>query len=240
MRNLTIAVAFALVSSIASVGAQERFSDRFVREFNCDRFVEQLSGPFGRHKDNKDVLAVVSLHCSVAKGRLRDGFKNVGLARLHMADHSRDLGRADWEEYWLLAAIRWSEQNPDFFIFRSVAADAQVRLGLTQESYSHGSEKALEYFQDAAQVGNRIAAYKLAQRYRDGRNIRRDYAYAYAWFNLAAKWTGDKWGLDARKALDELESKMAPAQVQEAQRITREIEQQIKMNIEKYPKKMPW
>ena len=73
--------------------------------------------------------------------------------------------------------------------------------------------------QDAAAAQYDTAAqYELGGMYFRGQGVPRDYVIAYMWFSLAAA-KGDK---DARKMLDDLERKLTPEQIAEAQKLARE------------------
>lgn len=56
--------------------------------------------------------------------------------------------------------------------------------------------------------------------------MEKDYAEAYAWYNLASK-TDE----DAAKNRDDLEKKMSPQQVADAQKRTKELRAQIEAKL---------
>ena len=58
----------------------------------------------------------------------------------------------------------------------------------------------------------------MAPLYEDGRGVTQDYVQAYKWYSLGAK--QDK--KTAEQLRDELVKRMTPAQVAEAQRLTKE------------------
>ena len=78
--------------------------------------------------------------------------------------------------------------------------------------------QAASWYRKAADQGDALAQNNLGLMYEDGRGVAQDYVLAHKWFNLAATQ-----GLDrAKKARDELASKMTPAQIAEAERLARE------------------
>ena len=115
-------------------------------------------------------------------------------------------------------------------LFRPLAdqgdASAQFMLGVM---YADGQgvpkdyAQAVKWYRLAADRGYARAQFNLGLMYASGQGVPKDYALAYMWCNLAAAGASDA---DAReravKARDELASMMTPAQVAEAQRMSRE------------------
>lgn len=66
--------------------------------------------------------------------------------------------------------------------------------------------------------GQGLALVKLGSMYEGGRGVTQDYVQAYKWYDLGAR-RNEKTGEQLR---DELEKRMTPAQVAEAQMMTKE------------------
>ena len=83
--------------------------------------------------------------------------------------------------------------------------------------------QAAKWIRLAADQANAWAQGMLGIMYQAGDGVPQDYVEAHKWFNLSAAWAPDA---DIReravKARDELASMMTPAQVAEAQRMSRE------------------
>ena len=77
---------------------------------------------------------------------------------------------------------------------------------------------AVKWYELAANQGYAKAQYNLGVMYVIGEGVPKDNATTYMWWNIAAS----KGYPAARKKLDILEKKMSPAQIAEAQRMTRE------------------
>ena len=90
--------------------------------------------------------------------------------------------------------------------------------------YSNGlgcrkdDKDAVFWFLLAAKQGHGLALVKLGSMYEGGRGVTQDYVQAYKWYDLGAR-RNEKTGEPLR---DELEKRMTPAQVAEAQRMTKE------------------
>ena len=95
--------------------------------------------------------------------------------------------------------------------------DANAAYG--KEDYA----TALRLFRPLANRGDADAQFNLGFMYRNGQGVPKDYVLAYMWRNLAAAGASDA---DAReraaKARDALATMMTPAQIAEAQRMSRE------------------
>lgn len=100
-------------------------------------------------------------------------------------------------------------------------ANAQYNLGLM---YAQGqgvlkdAVQAVEWYRKAAEQGSPHAQYKLGLAYVEGKGVRTDYVAAYMWFNLAAAQGNNH----AKEGRDMVEAIITPAEVAEAQRLSRE------------------
>jgi len=113
-------------------------------------------------------------------------------------------------------AVKWFRKAAD----QGLAA-AQFNLGLMYQN-GQGVEKdyadAARWYRKAADQGLAAAQFNLGLMYHKGHGVEKDYVEAYAYFNLAAK-TID----DAAATREVLERLMAPQQVAEAQKRTKEL-----------------
>ena len=105
-------------------------------------------------------------------------------------------------------------------------AQAQVSLGVmyaSGEGVPEDYAEAMKWWRRAAEQGNAQAQVSLGVTYANGEGVPRDYVQAHMWLNLAAaRLTPDfrrNWAAGAR---DDIEERMTPAQVAEAQRLARE------------------
>ena len=78
--------------------------------------------------------------------------------------------------------------------------------------------EAVKWYHKAAERGLAEAQANLGILYAKGRGVPQDYVYAYMWLSLSAA-KGDK---DGTKARDLVAKLMPPAQIAEAQKLTRE------------------
>jgi uncharacterized protein len=78
--------------------------------------------------------------------------------------------------------------------------------------------QAAAWYRKAAEQGNAIAQLKLGSFYGLGDGVPKDFVSAYMWMNLAAG-QGDE---TAKATRDRLEELMTPAQIAEAQKLSRE------------------
>ena len=104
-------------------------------------------------------------------------------------------------------------------------AEAQDALGYMY-SAGHGVPqdyvKAVKWYRRAAEQGFGDAQDSVARMYVQGHGVPKDYVQAHLWFNLAAShFAGTGLNADAA-ARDNLAADMAPAQIEEAQRLARE------------------
>ena len=88
--------------------------------------------------------------------------------------------------------------------------------------WGHGvpqdNTEAVKWLRKAADQGNANAQYDLGIAYFKGLGVPQDYPIAYMWLSLGAA-GGNK---DAAKFRDALTANMTPAQITEAERLTRE------------------
>ena len=84
--------------------------------------------------------------------------------------------------------------------------------------------KASSWYRKAAEGGNPSAQNVLSRMYASGDGVLKDFVIAYMWSNLAAAAAprGSAGGEIAKEARDALEKQMTPAQIAEAQRLSRE------------------
>ena len=84
--------------------------------------------------------------------------------------------------------------------------------------------KALSWFKKAAEGGNFSSQAVLGRMYASGDGVLKDFVIAYMWSNLAAAAapSGSAGGEIAKETRDALEKQMTPAQIAEAQRLSRE------------------
>jgi TPR repeat protein len=100
-------------------------------------------------------------------------------------------------------------------------AVAQYLLG---DQYAKGEgapqdyAEAMIWFRKAAEQGHPVAKLYLGVMYAEGRGVPQDYVRAHMWFSLSAAQGEQK----AVKALDMAERRMTPAQIAEAQKLSRE------------------
>jgi uncharacterized protein len=99
--------------------------------------------------------------------------------------------------------------------------DAQYELGNLYSSEKHKDYKlSARYYREAAENKHFIAQYRLGEMYRDGKGVIQDYAQAHMWFNIAM---AEERNIDkARKSTNDIEKKMTPGQIAEAQKLARE------------------
>ncbi len=110
-------------------------------------------------------------------------------------------------------------------IFHSLAdqgdAIAQYRLGLMYQGGLGVPEdyaSAAMWFRSAAEQGLKTAQWDLGLMYENGFGVQRDYVQAHMWYNLSAAQGWEAGAISRTK----LERAMTPAQIAEAQRLSRE------------------
>ena len=100
-------------------------------------------------------------------------------------------------------------------------AAAQSNLGAMYdrgEGVPQNYREALKWYRKAADQGNATAQYNIGSMYASGHGVLQDYVTAHMWFNLSAAQDDD----DAAKNRDVVAQRMTPAQIAEAQKLTRE------------------
>ena len=101
---------------------------------------------------------------------------------------------------------------------------AEIQYALSNAYYWRQEyTNAVKWCRRAADQGDIKAQQNLAHMYLLGEGVPRDFVEAYKWFSLAAAHdTDETWQRWAREDLNRLEPHMTPAQIAEAQKLTRE------------------
>jgi uncharacterized protein len=113
-------------------------------------------------------------------------------------------------------AVKWYRKAAD-----QGFALAQYHLGRMYyigNGVPKNDAEAVRWFRLAADQGNARAQYVLGLIYAFGKGVPQDYVSAHMWFNLAAA----QGYQDAVKNRDLVEQRMTPAQITEAQKLTRD------------------
>ena len=108
-------------------------------------------------------------------------------------------------------------------------APAQTKLGVMYfdgEGVSEDDIQAVYWYRQAAEQGNARAQSNLGLMYATGEGVSKDDVQAYAWINLAAA-QGDE---GAKQDRTRIRQRMTPAQIAEAQKLSREIAARIERN----------
>ena len=155
----------------------------------------------------KDVGEAVQWYREAAERGYAPAQNILGLALYHGDGVPKDVGEA----------ARW---------FREAAeqgyASAQYSLGLLYtdgDGVPKDAAEAARWYRKAAEQGDAAAQLNLGVLYHSGEGVPTDYVQAYAWWNLAAS-QGDDFAARNRASL---QVKMTPAQIGEAQKLTREL-----------------
>ena len=101
-------------------------------------------------------------------------------------------------------------------------APAQVELGMWYDMgivVPQDYAQAAAWWRKAAEQGFASGQFFLGDLYEKGQGVPQDYVQAHMWFNLAASRAPDAATVESR---DRVAAKMTPAQIAEAQRMTRE------------------
>lgn len=101
-------------------------------------------------------------------------------------------------------------------------ARAQYNLGVmyaTGQGVPKDAEQAVAWYRKAAEQGDAEAQSNLGAMYATGQGVPKDYVMAYMWRNLAAAQSSNEISKQGR---DALEGVMTPAQIAEAQKLSRE------------------
>lgn len=99
---------------------------------------------------------------------------------------------------------------------------AEFQLALmhyTGQGVSRNAQREIYWYKKAAAQGLAPAQYNLGVIYTNGEEVPPDYVQAYAWMLLA-----QKGGLDAREALAEIGKNLSPAQIRQAQVLSRKFD----------------
>jgi uncharacterized protein len=102
---------------------------------------------------------------------------------------------------------------------------AQYNLGVMYASgqgVPQNYAEASKWYRKAADHGDAPAQFNLGSMYAKGQGVRQDYVLAYAWFHLAASRFPVTERESAQRNRDHVASKMTPAQIAEAQKLSRE------------------
>ena len=100
-------------------------------------------------------------------------------------------------------------------------ANMQFKLGVMYQGglgVSQDYAQAVRWYRLAADQGHAMSQAALGMMYRDGTGVVQNYKQAYMWFNLAATQGFET----AREVRDYLAKEMTSAQIDDAQRLTRE------------------
>jgi TPR repeat protein len=98
-------------------------------------------------------------------------------------------------------------------------AAAQYNLGLLYldgKGVPKGDREAANWMHRAAERDHEQAQHKLGAMYGRGQGVKRDYVQAYMWLNLCA----GKGNAECGSERDEIEKKLKPEQLREAQRLS--------------------
>lgn len=122
-------------------------------------------------------------------------------------------------KYWLDISLGLKEK-----IRKAELGDvgAQKYLGLIYyngEVVSQNCKEAVKWFTMAAEQGDADAQNNMGVLYQRGEGVRQDYVQAYKWYNLASAQQAE----NAKENRDILRARMTPAQIAEAQRLSREF-----------------
>jgi len=130
------------------------------------------------------------------------------------ADFEAGLAAADRGDYHTaVEEFQLSAERGDVKARYNLGVMYQLGLGVPQDD-----QEAVRWYRLAAEQGDASAQFKLGLMYGQGEGGPKDYVLAQMWLNLAAA----KGMKEAVKGRDILEKRMTPAQLAEAQRLTRE------------------
>ena len=104
-------------------------------------------------------------------------------------------------------------------------AVAQNDLGVMYD-YGDGvavnHQEAIKWYLRAADQGNSLSQRNLGAIYYAGDGVPKNFVVAYKWWNLVASVPGNALSESARESRDDLERQMTPAQIEEAQQLSRQ------------------
>jgi len=143
-------------------------------------------------------------------------------------DGVKGLAKNDFE------ALKWIKESAE-----SGNSDAQAELGVLYKMGKVVAKNDVESFnwlKKSAEQGNEFVRSDLAVCYITGAGVPRDYVEGYAWLSLHCS---GRFALKRyREALNSLESQMSSAQIEAAQKRTKEIQAEI--NSRKASKEKKW
>ena len=119
-------------------------------------------------------------------------------------------------------AMRWYRKAAEQGL-----ADAQTNLGTMYDQgkgVPQDDAEAMRWYRKAAEQGYADAQTNLGTMYAQGNGVPKDYVHAYVWYNLAAA-QGDEHAINNRDVVREL---MTATQIAEAQKLSRELYEQVK------------
>ena len=95
---------------------------------------------------------------------------------------------------------------------------AQYLIGMTHKKVTENYEAAVAWLKNSAEQNNSKAQHELGRMYENGQGVTEDLVQAHMWLHISG---ADE---DAKKinARDDIEKKMTPAQIAEAQKLARE------------------
>ena len=111
---------------------------------------------------------------------------------------------------------------------------AQYNLGVMYaqgEGLEQDYTEAVKWYRKAADQGRAEAQYNLGVMYDNGEGVEQDYVQALKWYNLSAA-SGDE---NAKTNRDALEALMTSAQIEEAQRLSLNVQPQLAVNAKPPP-----
>lgn len=148
-------------------------------------------------------------------------------------------GHEDIKPDWKEALVWYRKAAEQGKIGAQRSLGTQYMVGLSVEK---NTREAIKWFRKAAEHGDIRSQYSLALIYAEGgEGVERDYIEAYAWLNLAAagKASGTQNRISketltistAKMKLDEMEVKLAPQQIAEGQKRTKELKAIIEKSL---------
>jgi len=157
--------------------------------------------------DEGDYTAAVSLWRPLAAQGQADADYNLGFMYAIGLSVARDYTKA--VELYREAALQGY-------------ADAQYSLGLMYKSgrgVTQNYQEALKWFRRAAEQGSLAAAFNLGVLYETGRGVPRDLLRAYMWYSASGAIAEVQNNKVETQGLDEIKSKLTPAQLAGAQQM---------------------
>lgn len=154
----------------------------------------------------RDYQEAIRLYQALAEQGETDAQTKLGLMHANGQGMAQDYQKA--ARWYRLAAAKGD----------AAAQLLLARLYDTGQGVMQDYQEAVCWYRLAAEQGNSLALERLGLMYYQGQGVSQDYMKAYMWFNLAEK-SGEKFGIDLR---DTLAKQMTPAQIAEAEKLTRE------------------